>query len=236
MVARQFQRALERHQENHTTKVIPIILRPAYWQGMLGRLQALPTNGVPVTDPHWRTKDEALLNIVEGIIKVVEDLLGSAQAKERREGPAPPVFPWRRLRIVVGSVIGFVLTIVGMVSFFVVFDEALNPPPPIDLVTGFTMIGICIGCGTFLFCTNAPALIGRSIAIFALSITVLLFLTGPFMAHLAGILDNFVGGTIISLLGGFFSGQHARENGERVSKPRIELLPSAGGGKVRLAV
>ncbi|HYT46471.1 MAG TPA: tetratricopeptide repeat protein, partial [Methylomirabilota bacterium] len=67
--------ALERH-ENGTAKVIPIILRPVEYEGApFSRLQALPTDAVPVTDRKWRTRDEAFLDIAQGIRKVVKELL-----------------------------------------------------------------------------------------------------------------------------------------------------------------
>ena len=63
-------RALERHKEG-TARVIPIILRPVYWQGILGKLQALPTDAKPVTDPNWHDLDRAFFNVTEEIRKIV---------------------------------------------------------------------------------------------------------------------------------------------------------------------
>jgi TIR domain-containing protein len=72
----EMKRALERH-ENSEARIIPVILRHVYWQGVLGKLQALPTDGKPVTDPDWRTQDRALYNVSEGIQKVIGSLEGS---------------------------------------------------------------------------------------------------------------------------------------------------------------
>lgn len=66
--------ALERHAQGKVL-VIPIILRHIYWQGVLGKLQALPKDAIPVSDPRWGTMDEAFFSIAEGIRKVVEGLL-----------------------------------------------------------------------------------------------------------------------------------------------------------------
>ncbi len=67
--------ALERH-ENGTARVIPIILRPVEYEGApFCRLQALPTDAIPVTDRKWRTRDEAFRDIAQGIRKVVNELL-----------------------------------------------------------------------------------------------------------------------------------------------------------------
>jgi TIR domain len=69
----EMQRALERHKHKEA-RVIPIILRPIYWQGEpLGTLQALPTDAKPVTDPDWHNLDRALFNVTEGIRKTIEN-------------------------------------------------------------------------------------------------------------------------------------------------------------------
>lgn len=63
-------RALARH-ETGEARVIPIILRPSYWESSpFGRLQALPTGGKPIT--RWQDRDEAFLDVVRGIQKVVD--------------------------------------------------------------------------------------------------------------------------------------------------------------------
>ncbi len=68
-------RALERHDAKEA-RVIPIILRPVRWKNTpFGKLQALPTNGEPVTSRSWHTQDEALFTVAEGIEKAVNELL-----------------------------------------------------------------------------------------------------------------------------------------------------------------
>src|SRR6266436_6360055 len=55
----EMKRAMERHGAGEA-RVIPIILRPVLWkEAPFSHLQALPTNGVPVTDRKWHTQDEA---------------------------------------------------------------------------------------------------------------------------------------------------------------------------------
>src|SRR5947209_11211551 len=67
-------RAIERH-ERGEARVIPVILRPVYWQGApLGKLQALPTDAKPVTGSGWQGLDEAFYDVAEGIRKAVEEL------------------------------------------------------------------------------------------------------------------------------------------------------------------
>ena len=80
----EMRRALERHQRGEA-KVIPIIVRPVYWQGILGHLQALPTDAKPVRS--WSDVDEALYNVTEGIHTVVEQISIklAAQAVEEQQ-------------------------------------------------------------------------------------------------------------------------------------------------------
>ena len=69
----EMKRALERH-ERKEARVIPVILRPIYWQGVLGKLQALPTGAKPVVDRSWHNVGEALYDVAEGIRTVVVQL------------------------------------------------------------------------------------------------------------------------------------------------------------------
>jgi hypothetical protein len=65
-------RALERH-ETGDTCVIPIIIRPCLWKETpLARLQALPSDARPVST--WSDRDEAFVNIVQGIKKAIEKI------------------------------------------------------------------------------------------------------------------------------------------------------------------
>ncbi|MFL5697142.1 MAG: TIR domain-containing protein [Ktedonobacteraceae bacterium] len=65
-------RAMERHKAGEA-HVIPIILRPTDCKGTpFEQLQALPTNAKPVT--RWPDRDEALLNVANGIRRAVEEL------------------------------------------------------------------------------------------------------------------------------------------------------------------
>src|SRR5258708_16465006 len=66
----EMQQALARDQRGEA-RVIPIILRPVYWQGMLGQLQALPKDATPITDPDWHDQDRALHNVTESLRKIV---------------------------------------------------------------------------------------------------------------------------------------------------------------------
>jgi TIR domain-containing protein/LGFP repeat-containing protein len=69
----EMKRAMERH-ENGEARVLPIILRPCDWRSVnhLAKLQALPKDAKPIST--WNNKDEALLDVVEGIKNVIKDL------------------------------------------------------------------------------------------------------------------------------------------------------------------
>jgi hypothetical protein len=76
-------RAMARHNQGEA-QVIPILLRPTHWKGApFGKLQALPTNAKPITDPSWVTQDRAFVNVVTGILMAIEQLpMRSSEAAE----------------------------------------------------------------------------------------------------------------------------------------------------------
>jgi Flp pilus assembly protein TadD len=77
----EMKRALEMHKADEA-HVIPIILRPVDWKETpIGELQALPTEGRPVTK--WRSRDEAFLDVSKEIRRLVEAL--SPQTQQAKE-------------------------------------------------------------------------------------------------------------------------------------------------------
>lgn len=87
-------RSLERHQAG-TARVIPIILKPVDLTGTpIAQLQALPKDAKPVT--RWEDQDEAFLNVVMGIRRVVDSLNACSSAatpttaSHPRAATAPP--------------------------------------------------------------------------------------------------------------------------------------------------
>ena len=80
----ELRRALERHAAGEA-RVIPVILRPVDWRGApFGHLQALPSNGRPVT--RWRNRDEAFADVARGIRVAVQGPGGGFAPPE--EAPA----------------------------------------------------------------------------------------------------------------------------------------------------
>lgn len=75
----EMQRAMKRH-ETRKARVVPIILRHVDWRDVpFARLPALPTGGKPVTE--WSTPDQAFLDVVEGVKRIVRELLALSQAR-----------------------------------------------------------------------------------------------------------------------------------------------------------
>ena len=85
------QEALRRHEAGEAV-VIPVILRPCYWEAApFGQFQALPKNAKAVT--LWSDRDAAFTDVVKGIVKVIEeldspeeDLINSAKWQTKAEG------------------------------------------------------------------------------------------------------------------------------------------------------
>jgi len=63
-------RIMQRYNER-TARVIPIIVEPCYWQGTpFSMLQVVPKDTKPITT--WSDQNEAFLNVVQGICRVIE--------------------------------------------------------------------------------------------------------------------------------------------------------------------
>lgn len=74
----ELKRAMERH-ELREAHVVPIILKPVDWSGApFGKLQALPKNAKPITT--WQDRDEAFLNVAQGVRRTVEEIAKSKMA------------------------------------------------------------------------------------------------------------------------------------------------------------
>jgi tetratricopeptide (TPR) repeat protein len=96
----EMQRAVQRHDEG-SARVIPIIVKPCDWQDSpFSKLQVLPKDAKPVTQ--WHDRDEAFLNVVQGIRRAVETLqakksegvlLGKTAIAPTLPPPTPPPLP-----------------------------------------------------------------------------------------------------------------------------------------------
>ena len=72
--SQEMSRAMERH-ERGVARVIPVILRPVYWQGApFGKLQALPKDAKAIISRDWPHLDEAFFDVAEGIRKVALEI------------------------------------------------------------------------------------------------------------------------------------------------------------------
>jgi len=72
--------AMRRHQAN-SARVVPIILRPCAWESApFAGLQVLPKDGRPVTT--WPNRDEACLDVAEGVMRAVRELRGETVADQ----------------------------------------------------------------------------------------------------------------------------------------------------------
>lgn len=104
----EMKRAIERH-ELGEAHIIPVLLRPTDWKGTLfEHIQVLPSNAIPLSK--WQDHDEALLDVVNGVRKVVEDVKLSyasvapfhrvQQINFKGRSPAPTTsnVPYRRNR------------------------------------------------------------------------------------------------------------------------------------------
>ena len=69
--------AMERYHRGET-RIIPIILRPVHWQETsFGNLLPLPDGGKPVAD--WKKQDDAFFNVVDGIKRVVQEIIDRSE-------------------------------------------------------------------------------------------------------------------------------------------------------------
>jgi hypothetical protein len=69
----ELEKAMERHNAG-TARVIPVILRSCLWKQMpFSKLKALPEDGKAVST--WSDRDEAMVNVAEGIREVAQELL-----------------------------------------------------------------------------------------------------------------------------------------------------------------
>lgn len=97
---KEMRKALEKHLAGEA-RVIPIILRPCDWKNTpLGRLQALPKNGQPMTT--WSDRDLAFLEVAKGIRQAIKDIAdnpSSSLYSSAIKQPAPAPNPIIRVRL-----------------------------------------------------------------------------------------------------------------------------------------
>lgn len=128
--------ALERHRAG-TARVIPIILKPVDLAGTpIAQLQALPKDAKPIT--RWDDQDEAFLNVVQGIRRVVDTLTAGSPAAPAATGatatapvavpePAPTAPPSQTQKRL--ALFQLLSNLPGPTFDAIVY--ALNVPPPL---------------------------------------------------------------------------------------------------------
>jgi hypothetical protein len=89
MWGKEVTRAIERYNAGKA-RVIPVILKPADWLlAPIDSLEALPKDGKPVTK--WSNRDEAWLDVEQGIRKAAGELSLGVPAKKRKLPASVPV-------------------------------------------------------------------------------------------------------------------------------------------------
>jgi hypothetical protein len=92
----EMKRGLERHKAGQAI-VIPIIVRPCDWRSTsIGRLQALPTDGQPITGRKWKNQDEAWTDVIRGLRRLFQSQTGNAASPGQARGPGACAAPHRR--------------------------------------------------------------------------------------------------------------------------------------------
>ena len=128
----EMRRAMEKH-ETREARIIPIILRPTDWRDApFSRLHVLPTNGQPVST--WPNRDQAFLNIAQGIRTVVEVLrtrafTGPSLANPNREtfvkpSQSTPATPQRFKRAYALPFTIVAILLILLVALFTSFELA----------------------------------------------------------------------------------------------------------------
>ncbi|MEL6968812.1 MAG: toll/interleukin-1 receptor domain-containing protein [Bacteroidota bacterium] len=76
-------RAISLH-DQRSLKIIPVILRPCNWHlSPLGRIQALPQNGLPITE--WDSSDKAFTLIVDRIANSLKEIEREKDALDKQQ-------------------------------------------------------------------------------------------------------------------------------------------------------
>lgn len=84
----EMQKALEKAHKNECLS-IPIIIRECLWDFTpLKKLQALPTDGIPVQS--WQNRDKAWKNVAEGLLNAIKKFSGTPTDKSKNVSSANP--------------------------------------------------------------------------------------------------------------------------------------------------
>ncbi len=97
---KEMMRAMEKHASGDA-RVIPIILRECNWQSThFGKLQALPTNLMPITDNLWPSRDAVWTDVVKVIREAIGELIRAINPIiDILESIKPPEFLGEKLSV-----------------------------------------------------------------------------------------------------------------------------------------
>lgn len=106
-------RALERRAQG-LTKVVPVILSSCHWtRSPIGKLQALPTDGKPITEAVH--PDQLYTAVVEGLDRLLKPRLPTSPQRQQLLSPEPlsPPPPWWRRPLPAWLALGTLVLLLG---------------------------------------------------------------------------------------------------------------------------
>ncbi|MCB0528817.1 MAG: TIR domain-containing protein, partial [Saprospiraceae bacterium] len=83
---KEIKQALARHEKGEA-KVLPVIVRPCAFldDPVISRLQVLPTDGKAVNSQHWRDRDDAWVDVVEGVKRTLDAMKAAENRREQEK-------------------------------------------------------------------------------------------------------------------------------------------------------
>ena len=106
-------RALERRAQG-LTKVVPVILSSCHWtRSPIGKLQALPTDGKPITEAVH--PDQLYTAVVEGLDRLLKPRPPTSPQRQQllSPEPLPPPLPWWRRPLPASLALGTLVLLLG---------------------------------------------------------------------------------------------------------------------------
>jgi tetratricopeptide (TPR) repeat protein len=105
---KEMKRAMERHQDKDDRAItIPIIVRTCDWHtAPFAECQALPRDGKPISDPHWKTADDYFEAVATGLRRrIMQPASGDAETASEPEAETRAPQWWKRAGVLPAVVI-----------------------------------------------------------------------------------------------------------------------------------